>query len=240
MEAPAFRCEACGALLAEGALSCSYCHAVVDTVSCPHCLGLVNARASHCIHCGQLLSKVETHAAALACPQCHTIMKVQAVEESEFAQCGTCGGIWMDHERFRTLSAARVETGLAAHAGGARPASGMPAPEPIHYRPCPVCRQFMNRINFGKHSGVILDTCKSHGLWFDLDELRRVLAFIETGGLARTEQLQAESDQEASRAMARVQIESQLTHPSVYQENTELDFGEVMGALAKVGRWLLR
>ncbi len=40
----------------------------------------------------------------------------------------------------------------------------------------------MNRQNFGRKSGVIVDLCRDHGLWFDLQELPRVLRWIQIGG----------------------------------------------------------
>jgi hypothetical protein len=42
----------------------------------------------------------------------------------------------------------------------------------------------MARKNFGGTSGVIVDTCRDHGVWFDAGELPRVLDFVEAGGLA--------------------------------------------------------
>jgi hypothetical protein len=41
----------------------------------------------------------------------------------------------------------------------------------------------MNRTNFAHSSGVIIDSCKQHGYWFDADELRRVIEFIRAGGI---------------------------------------------------------
>ena len=41
----------------------------------------------------------------------------------------------------------------------------------------------MNRINFARCSGVIVDVCKGHGTWFDRDELSRIIEFIRAGGL---------------------------------------------------------
>jgi Zn-finger nucleic acid-binding protein len=43
----------------------------------------------------------------------------------------------------------------------------------------------MNRVNFGKRSGIVLDACAQHGTWFDADELRRVVEFVRDGGLDR-------------------------------------------------------
>ncbi len=55
--------------------------------------------------------------------------------------------------------------------------------EVVRYLRCPVCRVLMNRVHFAKCSHVIVDVCKSHGTWFDKDELRRIVEFIRAGGL---------------------------------------------------------
>jgi Zn-finger nucleic acid-binding protein len=55
----------------------------------------------------------------------------------------------------------------------------------------------MNRVNFARCSGVIVDVCKGHGTWFDRDELRRIVEFIRGGGL------------DASRAREKREIEEE-------------------------------
>jgi Zn-finger nucleic acid-binding protein len=50
----------------------------------------------------------------------------------------------------------------------------------------------MNRINFGRKSGVILDFCRGHGMWFDDGELPRILLWIQNGGEQRAHRLDAE------------------------------------------------
>jgi Zn-finger nucleic acid-binding protein len=42
----------------------------------------------------------------------------------------------------------------------------------------------MNRNNFARSSGVIIDLCKKHGVWFDAEELPRIIEFVRKGGLA--------------------------------------------------------
>lgn len=56
---------------------------------------------------------------------------------------------------------------------------------PIKYVPCPDCKQLMNRSNFARLSGVIIDLCKQHGVWFDAGELPKIIEFINSGGLSR-------------------------------------------------------
>ena len=40
----------------------------------------------------------------------------------------------------------------------------------------------MTRRNYGRDSGVILDMCREHGIWFDAEELARILVWIRAGG----------------------------------------------------------
>jgi hypothetical protein len=45
-----------------------------------------------------------------------------------------------------------------------------------------ICKQPMNRRHYGRTSGVIVDMCRDHGIWFDADELTRILAWLHAGG----------------------------------------------------------
>jgi len=80
---------------------------------------------------------------------------------------------------------ARISAGAVAGAGAGAGSGRL-------YRPCPVCGALMNRQNYGRKSGVILDICGTHGIWSDLDELPRVLVWIQGGGEERVAQLEAE------------------------------------------------
>jgi Zn-finger nucleic acid-binding protein len=113
-----------------------------------------------------------------------------AVGGVELNQCHRCGGLWLGRELFEQVAADREGRGavLGALPGDAAKRAVLPAE--VRYRPCPVCGHFMNRTNYGRISGVILDACRDHGLWFDKDELRRVLEFIEKGGLDKAREHQ--------------------------------------------------
>ena len=41
----------------------------------------------------------------------------------------------------------------------------------------------MNRLNYGRISGVIVDYCKDHGYWLDAGELEKIAKWVATGGL---------------------------------------------------------
>jgi Zn-finger nucleic acid-binding protein/ribosomal protein L40E len=203
MEAKVIRCSGCGASVPPDALQCPYCQAQLATVACPACFALVPLAASHCPGCGAAMAPraVATPEGA-PCPACTKPLATTAVGEVEVHECHTCGGLWLDRAVFEQLGTSRERQGALL---GALPAPSGPAQatlEAIQYRPCPACRQRMNRVNYARRSGVVLDVCKEHGLWFDKDELRRVLNFVAGGGLDRARELEIEELKDAKRLAA--------------------------------------
>lgn len=52
----------------------------------------------------------------------------------------------------------------------------------VQYIKCPVCRNFMRRVNFGHRSGVVVDRCREHGVWLDNGEIAHLLEWKKAGG----------------------------------------------------------
>jgi Zn-finger nucleic acid-binding protein len=99
-------------------------------------------------------------------------------------QCGACGGVWLDADEFSRIREDR--DAQAAFVGPGAPSAvptADPTTQPLVYLPCPRCGELMNRVNFAGTSGIVLDTCRTHGTWFDKDELPAVIEFIRAGGL---------------------------------------------------------
>jgi Zn-finger nucleic acid-binding protein len=119
-------------------------------------------------------------------------------------QCAQCGSAWLSPDAFAALCADRESRGMLAAAvgGGAAPARLRHA-QRVRYVHCAVCHGIMNRVNFGRTSGIIIDVCKEHGVWFERDELRGVLAFIEQGGMERARERDEAEREEAMRAEMR-------------------------------------
>ena len=69
----------------------------------------------------------------------------------------------------------------------------------VRYVRCPVCAKVMNRQAYGRVSGIVLDVCKAHGLWFDAGELAEVIRFVEQGGLEHARERAAEEAAERER-----------------------------------------
>ncbi|HEY6320040.1 MAG TPA: zinc ribbon domain-containing protein [Thermoanaerobaculia bacterium] len=218
------RCSACGAPREGDEPECRYCGASftvherdIDTI-CPVCMARVSSGARFCDHCGSPILADQAAAAAttLRCPACGPRQLLRsrqfAGEPVAVSECVICGGLWAERRVFEVLlvRARHGQLGGAAVAiQGARPerpagtaaagAGGEGAGGGHLYRPCPVCGALMNRQNYGRKSGVILDVCGAHGIWFDLDELPRVLAWIQGGGEERAGQLAAEEARTAAR-----------------------------------------
>jgi Zn-finger nucleic acid-binding protein len=183
MIAGTLNCPSCGAGAPATAVECPFCHTKLATVGCPSCFGLVFAGAKFCDHCG---AKVEVPApregVKRKCPRgCGDLERI-ALGDAKLDECAVCDGLWVDHPTFERLCADRERQApvIAPH----RPEGDGPKKvETVRYVPCPECRKLMNRENFAHSSGIVIDTCKQDGIWFDADELRRVIEFIRGGGI---------------------------------------------------------
>lgn len=98
-------------------------------------------------------------------------------------ECDRCQGLWLDVSTFENICANREQQSAVLGGASVAPGNAVRANAKVNYVPCPQCSQLMNRINFARCSGVIVDVCKGHGTWFDSEELSRIIEFIREGGL---------------------------------------------------------
>jgi Zn-finger nucleic acid-binding protein len=101
-------------------------------------------------------------------------------------ECERCGGLFLDHATLAGIVREREDGGPLA-VPGVRPfelarRAGIPEAD-VRYVKCPMCHDRMNRVNFGKKSGVVVDVCRSHGTWFDAGELTRAVEWVASGGM---------------------------------------------------------
>jgi Zn-finger nucleic acid-binding protein len=178
----ALACHSCGAPIEEGARRCRFCDASVATLRCARCFHLSLPSARHCEACGcELGLEPIPEKAALSCPDCRLLLDAFAGENGRLYDCNRCGGQFVETALLRDLLERREACGGAVPR---RPSTRATTVTTVRYVPCPACSQLMGRKNFGGHSGVIIDVCREHGVWFDESELPRVLEFVERGGLA--------------------------------------------------------
>ena len=184
MQAETLNCPNCGAASNTDAPQCQFCGSRLATVACATCFGMMFIGSRHCPRCGAAAALRETLADEIhKCPRCRTNMQSVRLGTTKVQECEKCNGLWLDVHSFKAICASREQQ--AAVFGGASPAPNKLVTDtaPIRYIPCPRCSQLMNRINFARFSGVIVDVCKGHGTWFDRDELSRIVEFIHDGGL---------------------------------------------------------
>jgi Zn-finger nucleic acid-binding protein len=114
-----------------------------------------------------------------ACPRC-AVPLVDAATLGDLGAhaCPECGGVFADRAVVAALASGTL-TPTAAPDIHARKV------DTSGYIKCPVCDEVMNRVNFGRRSGVIVDVCADHGTWFDADEIDRAAAFLVAGGTSR-------------------------------------------------------
>lgn len=185
MDAATLHCPACGAAAPAGASSCPFCRARLATVACPSCFGLVFVGSRHCAHCG---ARTQAPAARedreLSCPRGCGALRRMTLGGAELHECPRCAGLWVDEPTFDRLCAER-ERDAGVRAAPREDARVRVPVERVRYARCPSCARTMNRVNFARSSGVVVDECRGHGVWFDEDELRRVVEFVRSGGLDR-------------------------------------------------------
>jgi Zn-finger nucleic acid-binding protein len=197
-QAATLQCPTCGAPALSDATYCAYCKARLATVACPSCFGMVFAGTKFCPHCGAHADRAAATAgeseAPRKCPRCRVELTAVGIGGVPVRECPDCSGLWLSADTFQRVSTEReAQSAVLVGAGGTgEPARAAPEAQ-IHYVPCPECGKVMNRVNFARVSGVVVDVCKGHGTWFDADELRRVVEFIRGGGLevAREKERQA-------------------------------------------------
>ncbi|HKE20411.1 MAG TPA: zf-TFIIB domain-containing protein [Kofleriaceae bacterium] len=97
---------------------------------------------------------------------------------------------------------ATPSAGTTAATVSSPPAAATAPPRGRLYIACPDCGQLMNRVNFARHSGVILDVCRGHGTWFDATELPRVVDFVMKGGVEESQRREVDELREQARRAA--------------------------------------
>jgi Zn-finger nucleic acid-binding protein len=197
MQAETLNCPNCGAATATDGPTCQFCGSRLATIACPSCFAMMFIGSRHCQRCGAaaVVPKVKD-SQSRNCPRCKKAMVSVNVGATTMLECEGCFGLWLAVATFEKVCADREQQsavlGMATHAVSASHETSK-----VNYVPCPECSQLMNRMNFARCSGVIVDICKQHGTWFDRDELSRIVEFISDGGL------------NASRARERIEIAEQ-------------------------------
>jgi Zn-finger nucleic acid-binding protein len=110
-------------------------------------------------------------------------MRGAKIGDFSVARCSQCGGFFVPNETFDKMQE-RSDRVIFPTGGGQR--GKVEQESAVRYVRCPVCLNMMNRTNFARISGVIIDSCRGHGIWFDPDEMEKIMDFIARGGLQKS------------------------------------------------------
>jgi len=158
--------------------------------------------SKHCQRCGAAAAIPEVKGSEKRkCPRCRTEMSFLEIGSTAVRECEQCIGLWLDVPSFEKLCADREQQSAVLGTASLAPTSAVRETSKVNYVPCPECLQLMNRINFARCSGVIVDICKGHGTWFDRDELSKIVEFIHGGGLEASRAREKEEIKEERRRL---------------------------------------
>lgn len=181
---------------------CPHCDVRLENVRCGRCYSLQQPGAFNCQRCGQALElEPMLDATDAPCPRCMKPLEASALDGMH--ECPHCGGHFVPKDTLAELLTRAEVSGPFAEP----PKRKIPPLEEVRYVSCPLCHASMNRLNFGRVSGVIVDVCKLHGTWFDGGELTRVIAFAAGGGLAKTRAREAEDKKVAVKEREKLHME---------------------------------
>lgn len=244
-------CPRCFARIFQGYDHCPHCGAEVATPAranpdgtarkrdCPRCAGDPQLLMAHLIG-GVLLDE---------CPTCHGVWLDSAAVDRVLRERGEEA-----NHVLKEMSAPASELAVADATGPIDPGTAaierqatpepaiLTTPVPMRvYISCPDCGTTMNRVNFARRSGIIVDVCRDHGTWFDDTELPRVIEFVLKGGVeesARKDAQQALEDARRARAEAEatrlVTSTTAMGRPfDTYDRRFDL-FGNALGAIARL------
>jgi Zn-finger nucleic acid-binding protein len=220
------RCSSCGGPREGEAVSCGHCGADftlherdLQTI-CAGCMTRVSSKARFCHSCGQPMAidgdaGDETDKPCPVCGPSHLLSSRSLGQGLSVLECGRCAGLFLGNDTFRHVldRAEQLSHTIHGPAGAGPQSQATSASQGPAYRACVHCEKLMNRKNYGKRSNVIIDVCKEHGVWFDAQELSRVLAWVREGGLEQMRATEKEALRERERRLAQQQAQpSGLLH----------------------------
>jgi Zn-finger nucleic acid-binding protein len=234
----------CGAAVSTEAPLCEHCGARLATVACPKCFGMMFVGEQFCSHCGAKADRVETTSAKPElCPRCRVEMTAVVIGGTNLRECPHCEGIWADTDSLHQICEDKErQTAVLGVASALAHPDTLELEQNIRYLPCPICGILMNRVNFAHCSHVVVDVCSKHGTWFDRDELRRIVEFIQAGGMmkARAQEI-ADLERQRRAVLGEHPASSYLDFGTSYSPGMNHEFWRIgISAAAEFLKLLLR
>jgi Zn-finger nucleic acid-binding protein len=118
----------------------------------------------------------------MKCPRCSKPLATTPYEGITVDECAGCKGVWVDDGELRAILDLRDKTFTSQEIGAVKGISQNAfgaLKEEKGKVGCPKCSAAMTQVNYAGSTGIVLDRCASHGLWFDASELEHVQICVE-------------------------------------------------------------
>jgi Zn-finger nucleic acid-binding protein len=227
------RCSNCNAPLPEGSIQCVYCGDRND----------IDLKGIH-------YYTTHENDSPRICPRCNIKLKTIDLKINGtflIERCNECLGLFFDPNELEALLEATVKNVFMIDKNGLDSINlNRPIDQyPVGYIKCPVCSQIMNRINFGTKSGVIVDRCKTHGVWLDGGELRHLMEWMKLGGklLDQERQEQLRKEEQKREIEQKAKLAAYRSEPSPfdsYGDTLRQSDPDLFDIVAKAIRFFVR
>ena len=222
-------CPHCGAGVSATASRCAHCNAALLVKACPRCMSRVFHGHTYCPECGTEIGiAAESHAHLdRMCPRCTTPLHARRVEDVVIDECTACLGVFLDHLAIKRVVLDRAQARAGALLGILPRVAVTPLPTAGQkmYLKCPMCATLMNRRLFAAGTGVIIDVCRAHGMFFDAGELPLIIDFVMNGGLDTAQKQDIERMRDAARRELHESQAQRLPAARVHQESESRAWG---------------
>ena len=215
------KCRSCAAPLPANTNRCRYCGVRND----------VDLQEKHAYH-------IQSQVSERICPHCEQPLQsiqLQLAETLSIERCDKCFGLFFGLGELDTLlqySVSEVHTVNLRHLDNIN-IDRYRKNQVVKYIKCPVCRAFMHRTNFAQRSGVIVDSCRQHGLWLDSGEVTHLMEWKKMGGQLLHEQVQQEKRHKRKRLQRQPRDEQWSPAASAGGMGLETDLLDLLAQLVR-------
>ena len=201
------RCNSCSAPLPANINRCTYC----------------NVRNDVDLH-GKHNYSIKTRQSDRTCPHCDKPLQTVKLDLNDpfyIERCKICFGLFFDPGEIETLLKSSVSNVFDINLKLIKSINKdrYKKNRQVKYVKCPVCRILMNRVNFGRRSGVVIDQCKKHGVWVDSGEITHLMEWKKAGG----ELLHAQHAEKTRPKKKTYKAGTTYKHPSFEQQPKSLE-----------------
>ncbi|MCW1883348.1 zf-TFIIB domain-containing protein [Luteolibacter flavescens] len=208
-------------------------------MKCTSCSGRLQGTMTFCPFCGvrQDVNLRQIHFRdlgtdeSLPCPHCSTALDVIEFDTEpkiRIERCTTCFGTFFNPGELESLLDAQTNPLVWLDPTQLNQiAIDFAHEREIVYLKCPMCAERMSHLNFGGHSGVIVDRCGTHGVWLEGSELRRLTEWWRAGGKLIYQQHEAARAKRLYGSVPTKRIASSLVTTESPPHDREDDSGKV-------------